>query len=129
MRFIVWAGDDEIRNGFNVAIADPGDVNAPFSKKPLVLRINLYSFLTIAVPQAKEHFPKEFQRYVWTEGEQMMGRDGVSFAPVLNSLFYGLNSFSPLTLAWNSHAGSNGTVLFPTEHYTISYKTEINGVE
>ena len=129
MRFIVWAGDDEIRNGFNVAIADPGDVNAPFSKKPLVLRINLYSFLTIAVPQMKEHFPKEYQRYVWTEGEQMMGRDGVSFAPVLNSLFYGLNSFSPLILAWNSHAGSNGTVLFPTEHYTISYKTEINGVE
>lgn len=129
MRFIVWAGDDEIRNGFNVAIADPGDVNAPFSKKPLVLRINLYAFLTIAVPQMKEHFPKEYQRYVWTEGEQMMGRDGVSFAPVLNSLFYGLNSFSPLALAWNSHAGSDGTVLFPTEHYTIPYKAEIKGVE
>ena len=129
MRFIVWAGDDEIRNGFNIGIADPGEVNAPFSKKPLLLRVSLYSFLTIAVPQQKERFPKEFQRFVWTEGESMMGRDGVAFAPVINSYFYGLNGFSPLALAWNSHAGSDGTVLFPSEHYSIAYKKEINGVE
>lgn len=129
MQFIVWAGDDEIKNGFNVAIADPGDLVAPFSKKPLILRISLYSFLTIAVPQQKERFPEKYQRYVWTEGEAMMGRDGVFFAPVLNSLFFGMNGFSPLALAWNSRGGSNGTVMFPTEHYTISYKKEINGVE
>ncbi|MBO7434746.1 hypothetical protein J6U76_01950 [bacterium] len=129
MQFIVWAGDDELRNGFNVAIADPGEQNAPFSKKPLILRVSLYSFLTIAVPQAKEKFPEQYQRYVWTEGEAMTGRDGVFFAPVLNSLFFGMNSFSPLALAWNSRGGSNGTVMFPTEHYTIPFKTEINGVE
>ena len=129
MQFIIWAGDNEVRNGFNVGIADPGNKNAPFSRKPLALRVSLYSFLTLAVPQQKEQFPLQYQRYVWTESEDMVAPDGVFFAQVLNSYFFGMNAFSPLALSYNSHAENNGTIMYPTEHYKTPLRTEINGHE
>ncbi len=128
-RFIVWAGDDEVRNGFYVGVADPGNRNAPFSRKPVLLSMTLYEFYSIAFPKVRRTFPKEYQRYAMTQSEDSLPRDDVRFSPLVNAAFYGLNSVSPQVLAWNGHGEANNTLLIPSLHYRQSVRKFINGVE
>ena len=128
-RFIIWAGLDEVKNGIYVGVADPGKRNAPFSRKPLLLEISLSEFHTIAIPKVKRTFPKEFLRYSWVESEDALPKDDVRFSPLINSIFYGLNSVAPAALAWNAHGEPNNSILFRSTQYRLPVRQLINGVE
>lgn len=129
MRFLVWAGDHELRNGFFVGVADPGRRNAPFSRKPLLLRITLYNMLSIACPQIRTGFPPEIQRYAWTESEDIIPLDQVRFSPHMNSLFYGMNSLCPAMLSWNAHGDINNSIMFRSSQYQKPVRKFIKGIE
>jgi len=128
-KFIVWAGLEEVKSGFYVGVADPGTLNAPFSRKPLLLEISLSEFHTIAVPRVTRTFPKEYQRYTWVESEDALPKDDVRFSPLINSLFYGLNSVSPAVISWNAHGTANDSVLFRTDQYRQPVRSLVNNVE
>jgi len=129
MRFLVWAGDHEIRNGFYVGVADPGKRIAPFSHKPLLLRITLYNMLSIGCPQIKNNFPPELQRYVWSESEDIIPLDQVRYSPHINSLFYGLNALSPAMLSWNAHGDVNNSIMFRSKRYRKPIRKFVKGIE
>ena len=128
-RFIVWAGDDEVRNGFYVGVADSGTRNAPFSRKPVLLSITLYEFYSISFPRSNRTFPKKYQRYAMTQSEDSLPRDDVRFSPLVNAAFYGLNSVSPQVLAWNGHGEANNTLLIPSSHYRQPIRKFLKGIE
>ena len=128
-KFIVWAGDDEVKNGFYVGIADPGSRNAPLSRKPAIISINLYEFYSVFFPKINRTFPKEYQRYAMTQSEDSLPRDDVRFSPLVNAAFYGLNSVSPQVLAWNGHGEANNTLLIPSLHYRQPIRKFLNNVE
>jgi len=128
-KFIVWAGDDEVKNGFYVGVADPGNRNAPFSRKPAIISINLYEFYSISFPRINQTFPKEYQRYTMTQSEDSLPRDDVRFSPLVNAAFYGLNSVSPQVLAWNGHGEANNTLLIPSLHYRQPVRKFLKNVE
>jgi hypothetical protein len=129
MRFLVWAGDHEIRNGFFVGVADPGRQNAPFSRKPLLLRMTLYNMLSIACPRIRTGFPADIQRYAWSESEDIIPLDQVRFSPHLNSLFYGMNSLCPAMLSWNAHGDINNSIMFRSSQYRKPVRKFIKGIE
>jgi hypothetical protein len=129
VQFIVWAGDREVNRGLYVGVADPGARNAPFSKRPLLLQINLYEFLSIACVRPRITFDPVYQRYAWVESEDMLPADEVRFAPQVNSLFYGLNAIVPAVLAWNAHGRVNPSVMFPTGRYRQRIRRVVKGVE
>ncbi len=128
-RFIVWAGFEEVRNGFYVGVADPGRRNAPFSHKPLVLKMTLYSFMSIACPRIKTDFPPELRRYAWVESEDIIPHDQVRFSPHMNALFYGMNALSPAMLGWNAHGDINNSIMFRSPRYNKPVRTFMNGNE
>ncbi|NLF39288.1 hypothetical protein GX586_07570 [bacterium] len=128
-QFIVWAGDEEVREGLFVGVADPGTLNAPFSRKPVLARIALYDFLSIACVRPRGALPENLRRRVWVESEECMPRDGVRFSPLINALFYGQNAVSPVLLSWNGHGDFNNTILFRSERYPQPVRMFLDGVE
>ncbi|RLD09912.1 MAG: hypothetical protein DRI44_07395, partial [Chlamydiae bacterium] len=128
-KFIVWAGVQEIRSGFYVGVADPGSLNAPFSRKPLLVEITLNEFQTMGIPKIKRTFPKEYQRYTWVESEDALPKDNVRFSPLINTVFYGLNSVAPAVLSWNAHGTANNSILFKSEQYRQPVRSLIEGTE
>ncbi|MCX7846781.1 MAG: hypothetical protein N2595_01940 [bacterium] len=128
-QFLVWAGDRDVHDGLRVGIADPGTRNAPFSHKPLVLIITLYDMLTIARPRLPEPFPPPLQRYVWVECQRRTIWDEPTYAPHLNSLFYGLNALAPVVLPWNNRDAEHMGVPVPTLRYVRYVRKVLNDVE
>lgn len=128
-RFLVWAGDDAVRRGFFVGIADPGKRNAPFSHKPLVISISLYQMYTLARVRPNHTVPAHLQRYAWVESDEPTPADNVEFSTHVNALFYGLNAIAPGALAWNGHAQRNSIVMFPTTRYRQPLRQIIDGQE
>ena len=129
IKFIVWAGLEEVKNGFYVGVADPGTLNAPFSRKPLLIEISLNEFQTIGVPKINRTFPKKYQRYSWVESEDVFPKDNVRYSPLINSIFYGLNSVAPAVLSWNAHGTANNSILFRSQQYRQSVRSLIDGAE
>ncbi len=128
-KFIVWAGLEEVRNGFYVGVVDPGLLSAPFSRKPLLLEISLNEFQTMGIPKIRRTFPKEYQRYTWVEPEDALPKDDIRFSPLINSIFYGLNSVAPAVLSWNAHGTANNSILFKSPRYRQQIRSLINGTE
>jgi len=128
-KFIVWAGLEEVKNGFYVGVADPGSENAPFSRGPLLFEISLDEFQSIGIPKIHRTFPKEYQRYTWVEYEDAFPKDNVRYSPLINSLFYGLNSVAPAVLSWNAHGTANNSIFFRSPQYRQSIRRLINGTE
>jgi len=128
-KYIVWAGLEEVKNGFYVGVPDPGKLNAPFSRKPLLIEISLSEFQTIGIPKTHRTFPKKYQRYSWVESEDAFSKDNVRYSPLINSIFYGLNSVAPAVLSWNAHGAANNSILFKSTQYRQSVRSLINGEE
>ena len=116
-QFVVWAGDDEVHNGFYVGVADPGKRADPFSAKPLVLTVTLYQFMSLARLNQRASFPPDAQRHVWVEQDDMLPADNVRFSPHVNAMLYGMNALAPAALFWNGHGDRNNTLMFPTGRY------------
>jgi len=128
-KFIVWAGLEEVKNGFYVGVADPGSLNAPFSRNPLLLEISLNEFQTIGIPKIRRTFPKEYQRYTWVEPEDALPKDNIRYSPLINSIFYGLNTVAPAVISWNAHGTANNSILFKSQRYRQQVRSLINGTE
>jgi len=128
-QFIVWAGDDEVRNGLYVAIADPGLRADPFSGKPLVFTITLHQFVSIARLKLRSAFPVGLQRNVWVEQNGMLPNDNVRFSPHVNALVYGMNAIAPAMLFWNGHSDRNNTLMFPSARYRQPLRQVVNLAE
>jgi hypothetical protein len=128
-RFLVWAGDEAVRRGFFVGVADPGKRNAPFSHKPLLISISLYQMYTIARVRPNQSVPAHLQRYAWVESDEPTPADNVEFSTHVNALFYGLNAIAPGALAWNGHAQRNSIVMFPCARYRQPLRQIVDGQE
>jgi hypothetical protein len=128
-RFLVWAGDEAVRRGLYVGVADPGARNAPFSKKPLVISISLYQLYTLARMRPNTTVPAHLQRYAWVESDEPLPTDNVAFSPHGNAMLYGLNAIAPGALAWNGNALHNSIVMFPCARYRQPLRQIVDGIE